>query len=240
VYQEQPSRLAGVVRWRRIASLDGAPQRVLPDGCTDLIVSAGALLVAGPDTVAHLAGAAPGTIHVGLRFPPGLGPAVFGVPASELRDQRVPLTALRPEPAVRRLVEQLDAGADPAAALEAWAHGRLRTADERTLARPLSTAVVERLRTGEPVARTAAALGLGERRLHRHCLAAFGYGPKTLARVLRMNEALALARRGVPFSAVAVTTGYADQAHLARDVRALAGVPLRALVAPAGRPDQAG
>lgn len=230
MYQEQPSRLAGVVRWQRTVPLDGAPARVLPDGCTDLIASAGDLLVAGPDTTAHLAAAPAGTRYVGLRFPPGLGPAIFGVGASELRDQRVPLAALWPEASVRRLVEQLDAGGDVAATLETWARGRLRGGGERTPTRRLSTAVVERLRTGEPVARTASALGLGERRLHRHCLVAFGYGPKTLARVLRMNDALALARRGVPFATVAANAGYADQAHLAREVRALAGVPLRALV----------
>jgi transcriptional regulator GlxA family with amidase domain len=33
----------------------------------------------------------------------------------------------------------------------------------------------------------------------------------------------------MPFAEVAVVTGYADQAHLAREVRALSGVPLGVL-----------
>ncbi|MEV5769093.1 helix-turn-helix domain-containing protein, partial [Micromonospora sp. NPDC052213] len=53
----------------------------------------------------------------------------------------------------------------------------------------------------------------------------FGYGPKTLARILRMGRALALARAGTPLAEVAARCGYADQAHLTRDVRDLAGVP---------------
>jgi AraC-like DNA-binding protein len=66
--------------------------------------------------------------------------------------------------------------------------------------------------------------------LHRRSLTAFGYGPKTLARILRLQRALALARKGVPFAETAARAGYADQAHLARDVRELAGMPLGQLV----------
>ena len=66
--------------------------------------------------------------------------------------------------------------------------------------------------------------------MHRRSLAAFGYGPKTLARILRFQRALALARAGTPLAEVAVRSGYADQAHLAREVRALAGVPLGRLM----------
>lgn len=73
-------------------------------------------------------------------------------------------------------------------------------------------------------------LGLGARQLHRRSLVAFGYGPKTLARILRLRRALVLARAGVPYAETALRSGFADQAHLARDVRELAGVPLTRLL----------
>nr|WP_230416296.1 helix-turn-helix domain-containing protein [Micromonospora tarapacensis] len=66
----------------------------------------------------------------------------------------------------------------------------------------------------------------------------FGYGPKTLARILRMRRALALARTGVPLAEVAARTGYADQAHLTRDTRALTGLPPTSLLPPDPRPDR--
>ncbi|MDQ4020551.1 MAG: helix-turn-helix domain-containing protein [Actinomycetota bacterium] len=80
------------------------------------------------------------------------------------------------------------------------------------------------------MAATADALGWTERTLHRRCRDAFGYGPSVLRRILRFRLALRLAGQGASFSATAVRVGYADQAHLAREVRALAGVPLGQLV----------
>ncbi|NEB80918.1 helix-turn-helix domain-containing protein, partial [Streptomyces sp. SID14478] len=90
--------------------------------------------------------------------------------------------------------------------------------------------VVSALTAGRDVAATAAALGVNTRLLHRRSLTAFGYGPKTLARVLRLQRALALARAGVPLAETAVRAGYADQSHMARDVRELTGQTLGRLL----------
>ncbi|WUV77638.1 helix-turn-helix transcriptional regulator [Streptomyces sp. NBC_01477] len=191
----------------------------------DLIWHDGALLVAGPDTSAHVVTDRPGSSYAGLRFAPGVGPALLGAPVREVRDLRVPLDGLWPAAEARRLAERADAG--PAAALDAWAADRIRAAEP---ADPLLGPVAAALSAGRPVADIAAASGLGERQLRRRCEAAFGYGPRTLARVLRLQRALALARAGTPFARVAADAGYADQPHLSREVRTLAGVPLSALL----------
>jgi AraC-like DNA-binding protein len=49
--------------------------------------------------------------------------------------------------------------------------------------------------------------------------------PKTLARILRFEHALALLRRddGARFAEIAERCGYYDQAHMNRDFRAFAG-----------------
>jgi AraC-like DNA-binding protein len=215
------------VAWQLTVPAEESTQRVLPDGCLDLIWSDGGLLVAGPDTTAQVGLGRPGAGYTGLRFLPGTGPTIIGVPAHELRDRRVPLSDLWPAAQVRRLTQQVAQAADPAAALEEIAAGRLRRAEP---ADPTIAGIVAGLRTGASVAATAERVSLSERRLHRRCLTAFGYGPKTLARILRMNRALDLARTGTPFATVAAAIGYADQAHLAREVKALTGVPLGVLV----------
>lgn len=75
------------------------------------------------------------------------------------------------------------------------------------------------------VAELARRAGLSERQLHRRCLAAFGYGAKTLDRVLRLQRVLALGRAapGRGLAELAAAAGYADQAHLGHEVRALTG-----------------
>ncbi|CAO0834942.1 hypothetical protein GCM10010298_39240 [Streptomyces microflavus] len=93
---------------------------------------------------------------------------------------------------------------------------------------PRTVAVAEGLRRGRSVAATAAEAGLGARQLHRRSLAAFGYGPKTLARILRLQRALELIRTGLPYAEAACTAGCTDQAHLAREMRDLAGTTLGA------------
>ncbi|MGW6708599.1 helix-turn-helix domain-containing protein, partial [Streptomyces sp. NPDC054956] len=100
---------------------------------------------------------------------------------------------------------------------------------------PLVTEIVARLRAGQGVAAVAGAVGLGERQLHRRSLDAFGYGPRTLGRILRLRRALALTRRGLPPAQAAQAAGYADQAHYTREARALAGTTPGAYAAGANR-----
>ncbi|MEV4457874.1 DUF6597 domain-containing transcriptional factor, partial [Microbispora sp. NPDC049633] len=107
MYRERASRVPrAVLWWSTSPGSDAAERRVLPDGCMDVIWADGALLVAGPDTAAHVVSDRPGARYVGLRFGPGTGPVVLGVPAHELRDRRVPLADLWPGAEVRRLAER--------------------------------------------------------------------------------------------------------------------------------------
>ncbi|MEU8140211.1 helix-turn-helix domain-containing protein [Streptodolium elevatio] len=230
MYVERRSAKGPFTVWARSAGAGGAGL-VLPDGCIDLIRADGDLFVAGPDTRAHTVIDPPGATYTALRFAPGTAPALLGVPADELRDRRVPLADLWGEDEARVLAERAAAAPDTAFFLEDLAAQRLRAAD--SLPARFAATVVGALRAGADIASVAGTVNLSERQLRRRSLAAFGYGPKTLARILRLDSALTLARTGMPAGLVAATAGYADQAHLARDVKALAGVPLRRLLSPA-------
>jgi AraC-like DNA-binding protein len=214
-------------------------QRVLPDGCIDLVhVPHRGVIVAGPSTRAFLSTVRAGHAAVGVRFRPGAAPGVLGVPAAVLRDRSPDLgdlwgargatasahvaDAASPEARLRALVALVRtarAGAGPPDRL-------VRCAVRRVAATP-----------SMPVTALAADLGLSERQLRRRFDDAVGYGPKRLARILRLRSALAAAR-GAPhvgWLRHALEGGYVDHAHLVRDCRDLTGLTPVALVGSSGR-----
>jgi AraC-like DNA-binding protein len=200
--------------------VDGPPEpvRVLPDGCMDLMRMDGRVMVAGPDTTATVSprDAEP---FVGLRFYPGVLPRLLGVPASELRDERVPLSELRSDFPHRRSLTELATALtseEPRAETAPWSL-------------PLLGHVTGRLAAGSAVADVAREIGWSNRTIQRQCAAIYGYGPATLRRILRFRRAVQLLGDGLPSVEVAARVGYADQPHLHREVRGLAGVPLASL-----------
>jgi AraC-like DNA-binding protein len=199
------------------------PQRVVPDGCVDLIwVAERELVIAGADTGPRIVDLPAGSRSSGIRLRPGAAGALLGLPASELRDRQVAAALVWGE---QRLEEAM-AGAEPARRLELLAGAVARRGvapDALVLGAARRLAV-----PGARVAAVAAELGVSERQLHRRMLAAVGYGPKLLARVARLRRLVALA--GEPLASRALEAGYASQAHMTDEVRRLTGLtPVRFL-----------
>lgn len=65
--------------------------------------------------------------------------------------------------------------------------------------------------------------GWSTRHFTERFTAEFGLGPKTAARVLRFERSRVAVLAGRPGAEVATSCGYADQAHMVRDWRALSG-----------------
>ena len=228
-YAERPSaHEVFACTWSRTAAPGGPAPHVVPDACADVLWhrESGRLFVAGPVTRAHTAPLSPGLL-VAVRFRPGCAPAGLGVPSSAVRDERVDLASLWPAARVRRLADELAGTTSVAAASRVLADAVASAGHDWDRAVPRLVSLVGR---GERVSVVADALGWTERQLHRRSVAAFGYGAKTLQRVLRFDRALRLARGGAGLAAVAYEAGYADQAHLSREVKSLAGVPLTVLL----------
>jgi AraC-like DNA-binding protein len=212
------SSLLACCTWEQVTT--GAwEQRVVPDGCVDLIWSGKRLTIAGPDTRSRVVTLAPGARLVGVRLRPGVAGAVLGLPASELRDAAPDAADVLGRDHAEALLDALCAGEEP--------HALLLAVVERggaVCADPVVEAAVAALdRPHARVASVAAELGLSARQLQRRVIDAVGYGPKTLARVLRFRRLQALAP--APLVERALEAGYADQAHMTAEVTELAGIP---------------
>jgi AraC-like DNA-binding protein len=195
--------------------ISDAPRRarVLPDGCMDLIEMDGRVLVAGPDTTAFIS-EHDCAVARGIRFRPGVLPRLLGVPAIEVRNNRIDLELLRP-----------NAGGDSLMSITA----RLLEGESACETAPWRLAVLrhvtERLGSGAAVHSVADEIGWSARNLQRQCAAVYGYGPATLRRILRFRKAVRLLDAGMSAGDTAALAGYADQSHLSRQVNELAGVP---------------
>ena len=118
MYREWPTSVPGAVLWHHPAGRGPIRRRILPDGCMDLIWDGRGFFIAGPDSAARMHEVPDGVGYVGLRLSGGLGPALLGLPADELRDQRPDLDEVWRPGVVRDLGER--AVDDPIQALTDW------------------------------------------------------------------------------------------------------------------------
>ena len=156
---------------------------IFPDGCVDIVWRGDRLVVAGPATGPLAADVPVGMPVFGVRFRLGAAGAALGLPAEELLDDE---RAARG--GVGAGVRRAGRGRRSRGAARRGARAHARPLDPLARAAALGIA-----RPGARVADLAAALGVSERQLRRRFVDAVGYGPKTLARVLRFQRFLALA-----------------------------------------------
>jgi hypothetical protein len=194
-----PARLSDdlVCSWVGSVGPDGPPtiDRVLPDGCVDVVWNGERLFVAGPDETAVALERQPGSTIVGVRLMPGRAPALLRTAANELTGLRVDLTELwgcEAGEIAARLEET--SSAEAARRLLEWRVAvrvaQARAADAAIAA--LVWALAADARTG--IVGLAHELGLSRRQLQRRSLVELGYGPKTFARIMRFQRFVGLGR----------------------------------------------
>lgn len=216
--------------WEMTAT--GGAHRVLPDGCMDLLfdLDAGQARIVGTMSSAHVVQLEAGTRYFGVRFRPGAGPHFVGLSASEVRDDEVPLCdVMRGGAALEDRV------------LGAASHYERRAAcvqylqQTRVAALPLDrrvAAAVQQFQRADgcvAVARVAQHVGVSERQLERLFGLHVGLRPKLFARVVRLQGALRLSHESSAQAWISAAAGYADEPHLLREFRELAGCSLSQL-----------
>lgn len=207
---------------------------VLPDGCIDIVfINDDPPVVVGPWTDPFVIRLAAGTKIVGARLHPGRAPSLLGLPAAELRNNAVPLTDVwgtKNERFARisdelGLPERMSVLADALLCSLAFAA-------------PIDEVVVAGIRwlATHPSGRVdqlSQCIGISNRHLQRRFLLAVGYGPKMFQSILRFQRLLNLAGgtgTHQRLAELAADAGYADQAHMTREVQRFAKCPPTALL----------
>lgn len=220
--------------WHLRVGDDVAPghvHRVLPDGCMALVaVESGEgrhLALQGPHDTPQMIPVQPGQRYWGMRFWPDTGGLVLECDPLALAGRVVPASGHLAD-AAGALVDGL-AGTLEADDVPAICDRALRLRVERAgtpdPAVRLAVLAINASCGAAPVTALAADAGISTRQLQRRFLRSTGLTLKKYARIRRLRGALMhlLEPPRRSWGTVAADLGFADQAHLAREFRRLAG-----------------
>jgi len=202
---------------------------VVPDGCIDIYWTGAGLQIAGPNTEVLTLTMPAAAALAGVRFHPGVAGRWLGVPATEVLNRHQPLGEVWDRRTVDELSDRLAQAPSSVATAILLEQTLIARLPAVAPADPIAEATVAAMGRAGPTTKNVvsdliADFGWSERTLRRHCHEAFGYGPKTLERILRFQRFLGLLPTArAPLAVLAAEAGYADQAHLAREVRRLSG-----------------
>ncbi|MEX2282816.1 MAG: helix-turn-helix transcriptional regulator [Gemmatimonadota bacterium] len=228
--------LASLVRcyWTvrgRAAALDPAINRVLPDGCMDVIFDLhepadGGGMIIGTMLTASVFHHTGEIDMLGVRFVPGAAPLFLRTAAGELTGATLPASAVWPDTSdlAGRLLEGTDTR-QRLVLLDRYLLDQLKPAAESDAALR-GMALIERARGQLRVEMLCRSLGINERTLQRSFANQVGLTPKQAIRVMRFRHAVTLLQ-GSPrgsLASIALSCGYADQSHFTREFRDLADV----------------
>lgn len=174
-------------------------------------------------------------MSAGVRFKLGAAPLWFGIPAADLVDRRILLDELS-EQIATELRKALGKTREPKLGLERLEDALIEIGPKQGDAGPCMSGVVDllqqgRFTDGKLLQGLQRLTNLSERSVRRETKRVFGFGPKMLERIVRLQHFLNFAqkRRGDGLASLAAAAGYADQAHLSRDARGLTGMTPKTL-----------
>jgi AraC-like DNA-binding protein len=226
--------------WIRVVrNTDDVPEAILPDGCADIMLyDDQPPRVAGPDAVTRYLRLPNGLVITGIRLRPGAIRAALGAPADLLVNGSMQLSDLSGG-ATRLHYRLMLTDNLPAriALLEDW----VRTALKRVTGHDRAVVAACRALAADSsiaISSVAERFDWNTRMLHRQFLAACGYSPKHFQRIMRIQNVLRSARDGrdASLSELAIAAGFADQAHMTRDFRAITHFTPAGYLARAARP----
>jgi AraC-like DNA-binding protein len=208
--------------------LSGAPM-VITDAEGGQPQSLAGAFVAGARSRHFWVDTAHTTSPMSVWFKPGGARAFFGVPASALHNQHVPLELLWGRAEAERLADSLCEARTPAerfACVEAALLSRLSRAEPAHRAVGYALNMLTTAPSAPAIAQIERCIALSPTRFIDVFREEVGLTPKLYSRVQRFQHAARLMAAGAchGLAEVALAAGYSDQAHFTREFRAFSGL----------------
>ena len=208
---------------------------VMPDGSCNLTLvepgPAGKFFASltGPGAVALRVPVFKGVRYRGLRLQPGALRAFTGMDVALIAGRSVTVESVLPEwyAALRTEMSPLPhALSEFVARAERMFAARTQHIDVLDTAVQKLVAILVRSEGEEPMGALLESFGLSERQLRRRFVAEVGLTPKVFSRLRRVRRTCADLLQNAPsgIAAISYEHGYADQAHLSREMRTVFGM----------------
>lgn len=225
LYRESPlpKALTGIALCAWLFTLEDSDPPVVehqvpPDGTTNLLLTRAPdnslhPILIGPSIAAAGIPAVRGFTHAGLRLRPEAAASLIGHAPSVGSSEPLPLDG-RLDGLWQDLSELMNGSTE-------WRRAAAALQGEVAVDRTVSAAVDLLIASGGGLAigLLASRLGLSERQFRRRFLSSTGISPKQYAAVQRVRRALILSLEEPNWADVAYQSGFADQPHLARDIK---------------------
>lgn len=189
------------------------------------------VVVQGPLTTRRTYPHRAGATYLGVRFRPGYSPGLPDYSPHELRDASGQLPALWKQRAGSLAERLVDGCLEQRGRLLSellHAHISPRPGSQHV---GVALARLEAAGGSLEVAELCAELDVSPRRLERLFRAHVGVAPKRVASIIRVRKVVEAVETCMPLTLVALRLGYADQAHMSREVRRVLGTTPGALLA---------
>jgi AraC-like DNA-binding protein len=216
------------------SSPSAQPERILPDGCIELILNFGAQFSQHCDETRKLqpknflVGQMTGPIMItpsgpvqliGIRFNPGGTLPFVRMPLHEVTDQVVDLGGISStlERDLLRVTSRSSVLSEKIRAIEEFLTTDLTNSKHDSSSMSIAARIIES-RGLVAVEELAMDAGISSRQMERRFLSDIGVGPKLLGRIIRFQQVFrAVEQSNNAWAEIAIACGYYDQAHLIRD-----------------------
>lgn len=209
-----------------VLRLDDSPVRILENPNDQQGICYAGSVIGGVRETTYCKEMEPLTPAVGMLLRPGALELLSGAPATQFSGTHTSLNSVWGDSSVAQILEILRCAGTLSQKLDALEIFLRRCLPQVQCAHVAVTHALSRFASGARVADVVLETGLSHRHFIKLFTTSVGLSPKRFQRIQRLNHAVSINKKfpTLSWAEIAAASGYADQAHLIRELRRIVGV----------------